>query len=81
MLGRAKWDSWNKQKGSKKVDAKTGYVTALIRVSALKSGKTAFAWRELSVRSCANTLRVNQARVTSQNWRHIILIVSDLCQQ
>lgn len=33
MLGRAKWDSWNKQKGTDKEDAKTQYVTALIRVS------------------------------------------------
>jgi hypothetical protein len=33
MLGRAKWDSWNKQKGSDKVDAKTRYVSALIKVS------------------------------------------------
>lgn len=33
MLGRAKWDSWNKQKGTDKEDAKTQYVTALIKVS------------------------------------------------
>ena len=33
MLGRAKWDSWNKQKGTDKEDAKTQYVTALVRVS------------------------------------------------
>jgi acyl-CoA-binding protein len=35
MLGRAKWDSWNKQKGSEKGDAKIRYVSALIKVSAL----------------------------------------------
>jgi acyl-CoA-binding protein len=39
MLGRAKWDSWNKQKGSEKVDAKMRYVTALIRVSKVKAAK------------------------------------------
>jgi hypothetical protein len=33
MLGRAKWDSWNKQKGSDKGDAKSRYVSALIKVS------------------------------------------------
>jgi len=32
MLGRAKWDSWNKQKGSEKGDAKIRYVSALIKV-------------------------------------------------
>ena len=32
MLGRAKWDSWNKQKGSDKEDAKIRYVSALIKV-------------------------------------------------
>jgi len=32
MLGRAKWDSWNKQKGSEKEDAKIRYVSALIKV-------------------------------------------------
>lgn len=35
LLGRAKWDSWNKQKGTEKVDAKTRYVCALIKVSPL----------------------------------------------
>jgi acyl-CoA-binding protein len=33
LLGRAKWDSWNKQKGTEKVDAKNRYVCALIKVS------------------------------------------------
>lgn len=33
MLGRAKWDSWNKQKGIDKTDAKRQYVAALIKVS------------------------------------------------
>ena len=31
MLGRAKWDSWNKQKGIKKGEAKRQYVAALIK--------------------------------------------------
>lgn len=32
MLGRAKWDSWNKQKGKDKDEAKYDYVVALLRV-------------------------------------------------
>lgn len=33
MLGRAKWDSWNKQKGIDKSEAKRLYVAALIKAS------------------------------------------------
>ncbi|RSH91109.1 hypothetical protein EHS25_010285 [Saitozyma podzolica] len=32
MLGRAKWDSWNKQKGKDKDEAKHDYVVALLRI-------------------------------------------------
>ncbi|ORY24296.1 acyl CoA binding protein-domain-containing protein [Naematelia encephala] len=32
MLGRAKWDSWNKQKGVKKVEAKRLYVASLLKI-------------------------------------------------
>jgi acyl-CoA-binding protein len=32
MLGRAKWDSWNKQKGKDKDEAKHDYVVDLLRV-------------------------------------------------
>jgi acyl-CoA-binding protein len=44
MLGRAKWDSWNKQKGKDKDEAKYDYVVALLRVRLLAKatgGKTA----------------------------------------
>ena len=33
MLGRAKWDSWHKQKGKEKDTAKRQYVEALLNVS------------------------------------------------
>ncbi|KAK1925525.1 acyl CoA binding protein-domain-containing protein [Papiliotrema laurentii] len=32
MLGRAKWDSWNKQKGTPKDEAKQRYVSALLKI-------------------------------------------------
>ncbi|KAK4684733.1 hypothetical protein P7C73_g5435, partial [Tremellales sp. Uapishka_1] len=32
MLGRAKWDSWNKQRGVDKVEAKRLYVAALLKI-------------------------------------------------
>ncbi|EIW66740.1 hypothetical protein TREMEDRAFT_34664, partial [Tremella mesenterica DSM 1558] len=32
LLGRAKWDSWNKQKGLDKIEAKRLYVASLLKV-------------------------------------------------
>ncbi|CAD6571461.1 MAG: hypothetical protein TREMPRED_000296 [Tremellales sp. Tagirdzhanova-0007] len=32
LLGRSKWDSWNKQKGVKRSEAKTLYVAALLKI-------------------------------------------------
>lgn len=33
LLGKAKWDAWNRQKGIDKAQAKRLYVSALVKVS------------------------------------------------
>lgn len=33
LLGKAKWDAWNRQKGIDKSQAKRLYVSALVKVS------------------------------------------------
>ena len=75
MLGRAKWDSWNKQKGTDKEDAKTQYVAALIRVSReihLECHDFTADW----IRSCANSPRATLREDISLNWNLTSLMVS-----
>lgn len=68
MLGRAKWDSWNKQKGTDKEDAKTQYVTALIKVGflpALRQGGLALMRQIMRKQSQSDTTRRHIAELES----------------
>lgn len=68
MLGRAKWDSWNRQKGTAKEEAKNQYVVALVKVrSSLLILPCSTELTEN--RYCENTLEENLPRGTLQSLR------------